>query len=141
MATNRPLELDEAMRRRITLTVAFATPDAAQREQIWRAHIPAGLRLSAEPDYAGLAGRTLARLERYPDLDLKDWMEPMLRHLKQRGASRPRTLKTLESTISSLFQKQLPEAELDELIAELKRLGYVTVHERKVTYSLPECDA
>lgn len=62
-------------------------------------------------------------------------------NLKQRGASKPRTIKTLSSTVSSLFQKQLPEAELDELVGELQRLGYVLVHESKVTYALPEGDA
>lgn len=57
MATNRAVELDEAMRRRITLSVPFPLPDAQQRERIWRAHIPAALRLSAQPDYSGLAYR------------------------------------------------------------------------------------
>jgi len=62
-------------------------------------------------------------------------------NLKQRGASKPRTLKTLSSTISSLFQKQLPEEELAELLAELQRLGLVLVNESKVAYALPENDA
>jgi hypothetical protein len=62
-------------------------------------------------------------------------------NLKQRGASKPRTVKTLSSTISSLFQKQLPEDELAELVAELQRLGFVTVLENKVSYALPEGDA
>lgn len=57
MATNRPFELDEAMRRRITLAVEFRPPDASQREQIWRAHIPPQLTLAGEPDLAGLAYR------------------------------------------------------------------------------------
>ena len=62
-------------------------------------------------------------------------------NLKQRGASKPRTVKTLSSTISSLFQKQLPEEELAELLVELQRLGLVIVTESKVTYALPESDA
>lgn len=57
LATNRPLELDEAMQRRITVTLRFRAPDAAQREQIWRAHIPSQLRLAGEADFAGLAFR------------------------------------------------------------------------------------
>lgn len=58
--------------------------------------------------------------------------------LKRRGASKPRTVKTLSSTVSSLFQRQLPEAELVELVGELQRLGYVVAQENKVTYDLPE---
>ena len=62
-------------------------------------------------------------------------------NLRQRGASKPRTVKTLSSTISSLFQKQLPEEELAELLVELQKLGLVIVTESKVTYALPESDA
>ncbi len=57
--------------------------------------------------------------------------------LKRRGASRPRTAKTLSSTINSLFQKQLPEQELAGLLAELQRKGLVTVNETRVSYALP----
>jgi len=57
LATNRPFELDEAMRRRITLSVAFTPPDAQQRERIWLAHVPAGMKLADDPDFRGLAYR------------------------------------------------------------------------------------
>jgi len=59
-------------------------------------------------------------------------------NLKQRGASKPRTVKTLSSTISSLFRKQLQEEELAGLVAELQRLGYVIVHDNRVSYALPD---
>jgi len=72
---------------------------------------------------------------------LPDKVNVAVANLKQRGASRPRTVKTLSSTISSLFQKQLPEDELAALVAELQRLGFVTIQENKVTYALPESDA
>jgi hypothetical protein len=62
-------------------------------------------------------------------------------NLKQRGASKPRTLKTLSSTVSSLFQKQLTEEDLAELLAELQKLGLVIVNENKVSYALPDSDA
>ena len=57
--------------------------------------------------------------------------------LKRRGASRPRTAKTLSSTINSIFQKQLPEKELAGLLAELERRGVVTRSGTKVSYALP----
>ena len=55
MATNRPFDLDDAMHRRITLSVEFMQPDALQREEIWRAHIPQGLRLEGGIDMVQLA--------------------------------------------------------------------------------------
>lgn len=58
-------------------------------------------------------------------------------NLKQRGASKPRTVKTLSSTISSLFQKQLPGEELTLLLAELQARGFISVSENKVSYTLP----
>jgi PIN domain len=62
-------------------------------------------------------------------------------NLRQRGASKPRTLKTLSSTISSLFQKQLTEEELTLLLADLQSRGFVLVNQAKVSYVLPEGDA
>ena len=62
----------------------------------------------------------------------------VITNLKQRGASRPRTVKTLSSTILSLFQKQLPGEELTLLLAELQSSGAITITENKVSYALPE---
>ncbi|WP_227816218.1 PIN domain-containing protein [Nitrogeniibacter aestuarii] len=57
--------------------------------------------------------------------------------LKRRGASKPRAVKTLTSTISSMFQKQITDQELQSLIGELKSRGLVKVTGTKVSYSLP----
>lgn len=65
-------------------------------------------------------------------------IEVIVANLKQRGPSRPRTVKTLTSTISSLFQKALPEDELAALLEALQKQGYLAVNETKVSYSLPE---
>jgi SpoVK/Ycf46/Vps4 family AAA+-type ATPase len=40
LATNRAFDLDDAMHRRINLSIHFQFPDAHQREQIWLAHVP-----------------------------------------------------------------------------------------------------
>jgi len=61
-------------------------------------------------------------------------------NLQQRGASKPRTVKTLSSTIASLFQKQLTETELNELLDALKAQGIVAVNGTKISYALPESD-
>jgi hypothetical protein len=58
-------------------------------------------------------------------------------NLQQRGASKPRTVKTLLSTISAVFQKQLTEPEVDALLTELQHKGYITINETKVSYTLP----
>lgn len=64
----------------------------------------------------------------------------VIANLQQRGASKPRTVKTLSSTISSLFQKQLPGEELTLLLAELQSKGIIVVTENKVSYALPEVE-
>ena len=57
--------------------------------------------------------------------------------LKRRGASKPRALKTLSSTINSMFQKKLPEQELQSLLHELREQGLIAVSGTKVSYALP----
>ena len=64
-------------------------------------------------------------------------IDVVIANLRQRGASKPRTLKTLTSTINSLFQKQLNEEELAALLKGLQSKGLITVDENKVTYALP----
>ena len=59
--------------------------------------------------------------------------------LKKRGASRPRKVSTLTSTIKALLkQQQKPnsDAEVANLIAELQRRGKVVVTDTKVAYKL-----
>jgi len=65
----------------------------------------------------------------------------VISNLHQRGISKPRTVKTLSSTILSLFQKQLPGEELTLLLAELQSMGAVSIVENKVSYTLPETPA
>jgi hypothetical protein len=57
-------------------------------------------------------------------------------NLKQRGASKPRTLKTLKSTIVSLFPRGISEADLTSLIQRLQSSGDISVTENKVSYAL-----
>ena len=64
-------------------------------------------------------------------------IDVVLANLQQRGASKPRTLKTLTSTINSLFQKQLTEEELVALLKGLQAKGFIAVNETKVTYAPP----
>jgi len=66
----------------------------------------------------------------------EDKFDRIVANLKQRGSSKPRTLKTLTSTIASLFPKGLSEAELAALVQQLQSIGKVIVSGNKVTYAL-----
>ncbi len=61
--------------------------------------------------------------------------------LQKRGAARPRTVKTLTSTIGALFKKELSAEEITDLIKRLQAKGYVAIAETKVTYALPASNA
>lgn len=65
-------------------------------------------------------------------------IEVVVANLKQRGAARPRTVKTLSSTINALFQKTLAEGEVAALLARLQAQGFVKINETRVAYSLPD---
>ena len=68
---------------------------------------------------------------------LPEKLAVVISDLQRRGASKPRTAKTLSSTINSIFQKQLPEQELTGLLNELQKQRIVTISGTKVSYALP----
>jgi len=57
LATNRPVELDPAMERRLAMKVHFTLPDAALRLQMWKALMPGSVRFAPEVDLAEMATR------------------------------------------------------------------------------------
>lgn len=65
-------------------------------------------------------------------------LSAIVANLKPRGASKPRTVKTLSSTINSLFQKTLPQTELTHILKLLEDQGLISITGTKVAYSLPE---
>ena len=67
----------------------------------------------------------------------KEKIEIIVAKLQQLAASKPRTIKTLSSTISSLFQKQLTEEEVASLVSELQSRSLIAVASTKVSYVLP----
>jgi hypothetical protein len=58
--------------------------------------------------------------------------------LQKRGAARPRRVVTLKNTIASVFQKQLSEVELSDLVEALEKRKFIVVDETKITYALPQ---
>lgn len=65
-----------------------------------------------------------------------DKLTLVIANLKQRGNAKPRTLKTLTSTIAALFPKGISVAEITEMVQQLQSTGKVTVKENKITYAL-----
>lgn len=65
-----------------------------------------------------------------------DRLKAAVENLSQRGNSRPRTIKTLTSTLSALFNKQLSEPEIATLIDRLAKARLIAIDGAKVVYSL-----
>jgi len=56
MATNKVVELDPAMDRRITMKVPFFLPNETERERIWKALVPPNVSLARDVNFKSLAG-------------------------------------------------------------------------------------
>lgn len=65
------------------------------------------------------------------------WVDAAVTDLVRRKASKPRTQKTLLSTLNALFRKELSEQQLDELFSDLCGRGLVKLSGTRVTYNLP----
>jgi len=63
-------------------------------------------------------------------------LQRVITHLRGMKQARPRRVKTLASTINSLFARELGEAQIQELIAALERRREIALHEKKVSYTL-----
>lgn len=70
-------------------------------------------------------------------LTLGDKAELVITKLQKLGNSKPRTEKTLLSTIHSLFEKRFNQEELERVLTALKGKGVISIKENKVTYNLP----
>ena len=61
----------------------------------------------------------------------------VIKKLQQMKAAKPRTVKTLGTTIASVFQKQLSPAEIEVAIKDLCKRGLVQLTGTRVSYALP----
>jgi hypothetical protein len=66
-----------------------------------------------------------------------EMIQAIVKNLLPRGASKPRKLKTLASTIQSLFPNRLAEGEALLLIEQMRKRKLITVENDSVSYSLP----
>jgi hypothetical protein len=55
--------------------------------------------------------------------------------LEKPGATRARTLKTLRNAIGTLFQNQVPDNEVEAVIAALQSAGVLSIADNRVVYS------
>jgi hypothetical protein len=65
---------------------------------------------------------------------ISDRIAVVLSRLDSMKEAKPRRLKTLSSTVTSLFPHQLTERDVAELLEELERRGSIMIHEGKVAY-------
>lgn len=80
------------------------------------------------------AGKTESAAGRF---SVDDLIKVAVDDLIKRKTARPRTPKTLRSTIHARCGKELPAADIDAVYEALVKLGYVKVDGAKVTYALP----
>lgn len=64
-------------------------------------------------------------------------LEVVVAKLRKLEASKPRTVKTLSSTIATVFQKKITDEEVASLVEDLRLGDFISIAENKVTYSLP----
>ena len=62
-------------------------------------------------------------------------LEAVVRNLQKRKSARPRTLKTLRTTIRALFASRIAEEEVEDLIQQLIERGLVRIEKGKVEYT------
>lgn len=67
---------------------------------------------------------------------LPERVAAVVANLKQRGTSRPRTLKTLSGTVNALFQNGLPAGDLAAVVKALEQQSHIVVTGNKVQYNL-----
>ena len=66
----------------------------------------------------------------------REKVDAVIENLEKRKASKPRTLKTLRSTIKALFANQLAEEKLEEIINQLSNRRAIKIADGKVSYEM-----
>jgi hypothetical protein len=66
-----------------------------------------------------------------------DRARAVVANLSKRKSGKPRTLKTLRSTIKALFGSQLMDEDLDRIVEQLTTRGVLKIADGKVQYELP----
>jgi len=91
--------------------------------------------LALQPSVGGTAQKLYRASLR---LSAKDLLQRAITDLQKRQQSRPRTMKTLTSTLHAVCGKELPEGTIMTVVNSLVQKRYVIVQGTKISYSLPE---
>lgn len=67
-----------------------------------------------------------------------DRMQLAIDHLVKQKAAKPRTEKTLKTSLHNLFKKEISDSEINRLFDGLKKSGVVKQEATKVSYNLPD---
>jgi PIN domain len=92
-----------------------------------------GLNISRHKVLAEIVGKSTQGVQ-----DLSHRVNVVVENLSHRGASKPRTIKTLGSTIKALFKPPLEDDQLNEVLKRLLKQSVIKFEGTKVIYSLPE---
>jgi hypothetical protein len=65
----------------------------------------------------------------------QELLQSFVAKLKLPKATRPRTVKTMSSAINALFQKQLSESDVSDIVAAMQAKKFITVAGGKITYN------
>lgn len=65
----------------------------------------------------------------------QELLQSFVAKLKLPKATRPRTVKTMSSAINALFQKQLSESDVFDIVAAMQAKKFITVADGKITYN------
>lgn len=68
---------------------------------------------------------------------LEERVTAIVKNLINKGTSRPRKTTTLGNTINSLFQKTLAEAEIMQIIQEMKKRKLISIENENISYKPP----
>jgi len=109
LATNRPMDLDEAMHRRITLAIEFTKPDLLLREKIWRSMAPPKLPLSSDVDFMLLA----RKYELQGGFIKNAWLSALSIAVSRDGLSPTVTMEDLHSGASHQLRGRLAMTQFD----------------------------
>jgi len=121
LATNRPMDLDEAMHRRITLAIEFTKPDLLLREKIWRSMAPPKLPLGDDIDFMALA-----RKFELPGGFIKNaWLTALSLAVAREGAACKVTQADLHAGASHQLRGRLAMSKMDRGIVPTRGLEEV----------------
>ena len=110
LATNRAYDLDEAMHRRISLSIEFQKPDHIMREQLWKAIKPAKLPVDENINYS-LLGR---KYELVGGTVKNAWLQAISIMIQRSGTTI--SMADLEQAASEQVRNQLTSEEFDRRI-------------------------